>query len=56
MNIMFSEMRFRILLVDSQSIENFCKGKCFSFNIKDDRFGGVVNRIDTSCQPKWVSK
>ena len=53
MNILLSEMRFK---VESQSDEKFCEGKGFSSNIKDDWFGGVVNRIDTSCKPKWVFK
>ena len=54
MIIKLSEMGFRIFLVESQSDEKFHKGKCFSFDIKDDWCGGIVDRIDTSCQPKWV--
>ena len=46
---MLSEMRFRILLVESQSNEKFGEGKGFSFDIKDDWFSGVFNRVDTSC-------
>ena len=49
MNIVLSEMRFRILLVESQSDEKFRKGNSFSFYIEKDWFGGVVNRVDISC-------
>ena len=41
MNIVLSEMRFKILLVESQGDEKFRKGKSFSFKIKDDWFGRV---------------
>ena len=56
MNIVLNEMRFKIPLVESQVDEKFRKGKSLSFNIKDDWFNGIVNRVDTSCWPKWVFK
>ena len=28
--------------------------KCFSFDIEVDWVSGIVNRVDTNCQPKWV--
>ena len=51
---MLSEMRFGIFLVESQSDEKFGKGKSFSFDIKGDWFGGIVDWVNVSCKPKCV--